>query len=300
MDCFGVSQDTSDYQARHRSLELNIENRTEHRLEFQGDYFESGVWFSNPGYHVLESQGYRRLIVTSQGGGFLRVVTGVMKYRVVDDDCFLYLCFPAPAVGAYKNQVSLHGRDYAAGTEHGNLQGDRFTAVKFGDLVASVEMLESSCGCKMQFLYRLTEQKPLDLAGQVTAEEDLPDGHAPAFNRHRAVKAQKKYVCCTNTTDFISVFSFSFLCSLCLSLPLLYFTLFPPPFFSVSFPSSLSFLYHIFLSNIFFLALYNTVVLPSLCMGIPLQALLKLKLGLWTSWMIYIQLNPIFHRGGGG
>ena len=81
MECFGVSQDSSDYQARHRSLELNIENRTEHRLEFQGDYFESGVWFSNPGHHVVESQGYRRFIVTSQGGGFLRGVTGVMKYR---------------------------------------------------------------------------------------------------------------------------------------------------------------------------------------------------------------------------
>ena len=47
----------------------------------------------------------------------------------MDDDCFLFLCFSAPAVGAYKTQVVLHGRDYAAGTEHGNLQVDRYREV---------------------------------------------------------------------------------------------------------------------------------------------------------------------------
>ena len=34
--------------------------------------------------------------------------------------------------------------------------------------------------------------------------------------------------------------------------------------------------------------------------GIVIQALLQLELGLWTSWVIWIQVNPTSHRGRGG
>ena len=39
---------------------------------------------------------------------------------------------------------------------------------------------------------------------------------------------------------------------------------------------------------------------PDKYTGNVLQALLQLKLGLWTCWMIWIQVNPISHRGRGG
>ena len=79
---FLATKDNPDYRARYQSLEINIENRTNFRLEFLGDYFETGVWYSNPGHHVLEPNKYRRYIVTSQMGTFLKGVTGVLKYRL--------------------------------------------------------------------------------------------------------------------------------------------------------------------------------------------------------------------------
>ena len=70
-----------DYKVRYRSLELNVENLTDFQLEFLGDYFETGVWHYDPGYHMLEPQSSLDYIVTSKMGGFLVGVTGVIKYR---------------------------------------------------------------------------------------------------------------------------------------------------------------------------------------------------------------------------
>ena len=93
---------------------------------------------------------------------------------VVGEGCFLYICFSAPVAGAYKTKVALHRTDHPAGTEYTNLQVDRYanavlnklktpfsryTAVKYKDMVASAEMLDSGVGCKMQYLYRLAIQQ---------------------------------------------------------------------------------------------------------------------------------------------
>ena len=96
---------------------------------------------------------------------------------VVGEGCFLYICFSAPVAGAYKTKVALHRTDHPAGTEYTNLQADRYanavlnklrtpfsryTAVKYNDMVASAEMLDSGVGCKMQYLYRLAIQQNMD------------------------------------------------------------------------------------------------------------------------------------------
>eukprot|EP00091_Calanus_sinicus_P007996 TRINITY_DN19461_c0_g1_i1.p1 TRINITY_DN19461_c0_g1~~TRINITY_DN19461_c0_g1_i1.p1 ORF type:complete len:147 (-),score=23.58 TRINITY_DN19461_c0_g1_i1:33-434(-) len=104
-----------DYRVRYRSLELNVENMTDFRLEFMGDYFESGLWHDNPGHHIIEPQSKQRYIVTSKMGGFLVGVTGAVKYSVVGQGCFLYICFSAPVAGAYKTKVALHHTDHLQG-----------------------------------------------------------------------------------------------------------------------------------------------------------------------------------------
>jgi len=166
-----------DYKVRYRSLEINVENLTDFKLEFLGDYFETGVWHENPGHHVLEAHTSQEYIVTSKMGGFLVGVTGVIKYRVVGAGCFLFLCFSAPVVGGYRTKVALHAKDYPAGTEYQDLQMDRFTAVKYKDLVASVEMLESGIGCKKQFMYRLSLQQSIAREPEKKiGKEDATDG----------------------------------------------------------------------------------------------------------------------------
>ena len=52
-----------------------------------------------------------------------------MTIRIVGAGCFLYLSFSGPVVGRYKTGLALHSRDLLAGTEHGNLQGDRCSKV---------------------------------------------------------------------------------------------------------------------------------------------------------------------------
>ena len=71
-----------DYRVRYRSLQLSVENLTDFNLEFLGDYFETGVWYSDPGHHSLKSQSKKQYVVTSKMGGFLVGVTGVIKYRL--------------------------------------------------------------------------------------------------------------------------------------------------------------------------------------------------------------------------
>ena len=72
-----------DYRVRYRSLELNVENMTDFRLEFMGDYFESGLWHDSPGHHIIEPRTRQQYIVTSKMGGFLVGVTGAVKYRLL-------------------------------------------------------------------------------------------------------------------------------------------------------------------------------------------------------------------------
>jgi hypothetical protein len=57
----------------------------------------------------------------------------------------------------------------------------RFTAVKFKDLVASAEMLDSPIGCKMQYLYRLTIQQPMVTPGN---SEDITDKETTTKSTH--------------------------------------------------------------------------------------------------------------------
>merc|ERR1719369_379007 len=80
-----------DYRVRYRSIELNMENMTDFRLEFMGDYFESGLWHDNPGHHIIEPRTKQQYIVTSKMGGFLVGVTGAVKYSVIGEGCFQYI-----------------------------------------------------------------------------------------------------------------------------------------------------------------------------------------------------------------
>ena len=73
-----------DYRDRRQSLEINLENHTPFLLEFVGDYFDSGVWYSNPGAHSVKPQRKRRYIVTSRVGSVFTGVTGVLKYKYIN------------------------------------------------------------------------------------------------------------------------------------------------------------------------------------------------------------------------
>merc|ERR1711915_72907 len=147
-----------DYRVRFRSIEINLVNTTDFTLEMMGDYFETGLWHDNPGHHSVKPQSKQSYIVTSKMGGFLTGVTGAIKFSVVGQGCFLYLCFSAPTVGSYKTRVAIKNEDLLAETECKYQQSEKFLADKYKDLIVSVEILKSENGCMIQYLYTLTKQ----------------------------------------------------------------------------------------------------------------------------------------------
>merc|ERR1711915_847504 len=179
-----------DYRVRFRSIEINLVNTTDFTLEMMGDYFETGLWHDNPGHHSVKPQSKQSYIVTSKMGGFLTGVTGAVKFSVVGQGCFLYLCFSAPTAGAYKTKVALKREDQPAGSEYTSLQTEKYCALKYKNLIVSVEMLESNIGCKIQYLYTISKQQ--DYKNEKEEKRETEDG--PVADEEKLVQENEEHV----------------------------------------------------------------------------------------------------------
>ncbi|KAL3857210.1 hypothetical protein ACJMK2_011902 [Sinanodonta woodiana] len=95
-----------EFKQRFRSLEICIDNKTEEALYFSDSYFFHSKMFKTNEYprEVAARSGSVYFLVNTT---FLRGVSGGWKFKVVEQDLYLYIGFSNPIFGSYKTFVSL-------------------------------------------------------------------------------------------------------------------------------------------------------------------------------------------------